>query len=109
MRFDMGVDEMPGKAYLSRIMLRRILAVFALVTGLTAVGSPAEARMIAVMSQSVVEGAQAQSPNPSAACEIAPPKANLRSRAAPQTNCRPRPPVIIVIPTIQLGPDRARE
>lgn len=100
---------MPGKAYLSRVMLRRILAVFALVTGLTAVGSPAEARMIAVMSQSVVEGAQAQASSPSAACETAAPRPNLRSRAVTQTNCRPRPPIVVVIPTIQLGPDRARE
>jgi len=109
MRFHMGVDEMPGKAYLSRVMLRRILAVFALVTGLTAVGSPAEARMMAVMSQSVVEGAQNQSQTTSTACEIAPARTNLRGRTVPQTNCRPRKPVVIVIPTIQLGPDRARE
>ncbi|MFA9201413.1 MAG: hypothetical protein ACEQR8_09565 [Cypionkella sp.] len=105
----MGVDEMPGKAYPSRIMLRRLLAIFALVTGLTAVGTPAQARMMAVMSQSVAESAQTPAANPSTACEIAPQRANLRSRAAPQTNCRPRPPVVIVIPTIQLGPDRARE
>jgi hypothetical protein len=101
---------MPGKVYLSRHMLRRILALFALVTGLAAVGTPAEARMMAVMSQSVVEGAQAQAPvTTTTACEIAPPRAHLRGRSATQTNCRPPKPVVIVIPTIQLGPDRARE
>ena len=109
MRFHMGVDGMLAKAYLSRVMLRRILAVFALVTGLTAVGSPAEARMMAVMSQSVVEGAQTQAQASSTACEITPQRANLRGRATPQKDCRPRKPVVIVIPTIQFGPDRARE
>lgn len=100
---------MPGKVYLNRSMLRRILAIFAIVTGLAAASTPAQARMIAVMSQSVVEGAQAQAQNPTSACEIAPPSANLRGRVAPPQNCRPPKPVIIVIPTIQLGADRARE
>jgi hypothetical protein len=109
MRFRQGVDEMPGKVYLSRHMLRRILALFALVTGLAAVGTPAQARMMAVMSQSVVEGAQTQAQTTTAACETVAPRAHLRGRTVPQTNCRPRKPVVIVIPTIQLGPDRARE
>jgi hypothetical protein len=100
---------MQGKVYLSRHMLRRILAIFALVTGLTAVGTPAQARMMAVMSQSVVEGAQVQTPATTVACEIAPQRSRLRGRASPQQNCRPPKPVVIVIPTIQLGPDRARE
>ena len=99
---------MLGKVYLSRTMLRRILACFALLTGLATVASPAQARMMAVMSQSVVEGAQTQVQATSAACEIAPPRAELRTRAA-RESCRPRKPVVIVIPTIQLGPDRARE
>ena len=109
MRFHEGVDEMPAKAYLNRSMLRRILALFALVTGLTAVGTPAEARMMAVMSQPVLEGAQTQSQSSTPACEVTTPRTNIRGRTTPQTNCRPRKPVVIVIPTIQLGPDRARE
>ena len=100
---------MPAKVYLSRAMLRRILACFALITGLAAVGTPAQARMMAVMSQSVVEGTQTQAQTTTVACETTSPRANLRGRALPQTNCRPRKPVVIVIPTIQLGPDRARE
>lgn len=100
---------MPGKVYLNRHMLRRILAIFAIVTGLAAVGTPAQARMIAVMSQSVVEGAQAPAQTATTACEIAAPRAHLRGRTVPQSNCRPRKPVVIVIPTIQLGSDRARE
>ncbi|MGX7952305.1 hypothetical protein ACWPM1_07020 [Tsuneonella sp. HG249] len=102
------MDGMLGKVYLSRTMLRRILACFALITGLATVGSPAQARMMAVMSQSVVEGSQTQAQSTSTACEIVPPRAELRNRATKEP-CRPRKPVVIVIPTIQLGPDRARE
>ncbi len=90
-------------------MLRRILACFALITGLAAVGSPAEARTIAMMTQSVVEGAQAQQSIPAAVCEASQQRVNLRGRVTVQAPCRPRKTVIIVIPTIQLGPDRALE
>lgn len=103
-----GVDDMRAKVYLSFSMLRRVLALFALVTGLATIGSPAQARMMAVMSQSVVEGAQAQAPAATAACETAPQRPNLRGRVVNQRGCRPKP-VVIVIPTIQLGTDRARE
>ena len=43
-------------------MLRRFLACLAILTGLASVATPAQARMIAVMSQSVVEGAQTWAP-----------------------------------------------
>ncbi|MCT2558227.1 hypothetical protein N0B51_04470 [Tsuneonella sp. YG55] len=90
-------------------MLRRILACFALITGLTAAGSPAEARIMAVMTQSVVEATQSQQQAPATACEAIQQRANLRSKGAGPAPCRPRKPVVIIIPTIQFGPDRALE
>ena len=72
--------------------------------------TPAQARMIAVMSQSVVEGAQTQQAPTAASCEIVQKeRANLRSRVSSQPSCRQRKRVIVVIPTIQFGPDRALE
>ncbi len=90
-------------------MLRRILACFALITGLAAAGSPVEARVVAVMSQSVVEASQAQQQAPAGACEAAQQRASLRSKSTIPAPCRPRKTIVIVIPTIQLGPDRALE
>ena len=109
MRFHQGVDDMFAKAYLTATMLRRIFACFALITGLAATATPAQARMMAVMTQSVVEGAQAQQAQQTPACEVQQPRANLRGKVASRTDCRPRKPVVIVIPTIQFGPDRALE
>lgn len=97
------------KAYLRTIMLRRILACFALITGLAAVGSPAEARMMPVLAQAVVEGSQPQQSSQQSVCEASQPRANLRGKVQVPANCRPRKPVVIVIPTIQLGSDRALE
>lgn len=91
-------------------MLRRFLACLAILTGLASVATPAQARMIAVMSQSVVEGAQAQQAPTAASCDfVQKERANLRSRVSGQPLCRQRKRVIVVIPTIQFGPDRAHE
>ncbi|ANY20434.1 hypothetical protein A6F68_01925 [Tsuneonella dongtanensis] len=90
-------------------MLRRILACLAILTGLTTVGTPAQARMMAVMSQSVVEGAQSAPGNPVTACDRRQQRQELRSKVATLPPCKPPKPVVIVIPTIQLGPDRALE
>jgi hypothetical protein len=43
-------------------MLRRFLACLAILTGLASVATPAQARMIAVMSQSVVDRGSPASP-----------------------------------------------
>lgn len=91
-------------------MLRRLLACLAILTGLVSVATPAQARMVAVMSQTVVEGAQAQQAGPAALCEVTQKdRADLRSKVASEPPCRQRKKVVIVIPTIQLGPDRALE
>lgn len=93
----------------SSAMLRRILACLALITGLAAVGTPADARMTVVQAQSIVDGAQTQQGSTSAPCEEAKQKAALRGKVATQSACKPRRPVVIFIPTIQFGPDRALE
>ena len=90
-------------------MLRRILACLAILTGLATTAAPAQARMMAVMSQSVVEGSQSAQGNNVAACEQVQQRQDVRSKAATLRPCKPTKPVVIVIPTIQLGPDRALE
>ncbi len=104
-----GVDVMQARAYLSRLMLRRILACLALITGLAAIGTPAELRATTAASQQVetctIAAAQAQQ-LPGAVSQQ---RQALSGRKVRAEKCRPRRSVQIYIPTIQWGPDRALE
>ena len=90
-------------------MLRQLLTLLAIFTGLAALGTPAEARIAAF------DGVQMESARErSGGCEVR----QLGSPVAPldvgvgereQASVCPRPVVTVVIPTVQLGPDRARE
>jgi len=90
-------------------MVRFVLALLAILTGLAAVGEPAQARI------SGFDGVQLEAARDrGAACEvrqldqsIAPLELSSRERA--QTSVCPHPVLTIVIPTVQLGPDRAHE
>lgn len=98
---------MPLRAYLERTMLARLLACLALVTGLAAVGAPAQARMVAEVSEQMQADNGAQP-----ACHIA--FASLEQLSSEwvsrtQTGCAARKPFVIFIPTVQFGPDRAFE
>ena len=87
-------------------MLRKLFALLVLVTGLAAVGQPAQALSLDVQS---VRAADA-----SYAC-VAPAGARQgvssgkeREEAEPKT-C-PRPPrIVVIVPTVMLQADRARE
>ena len=100
---------MLAKAYLTRAMLRRILACLALITGLAAVGTPAEARMMLDFRQQVENtpaASQGAQPSP---CNALPQRVNAQGKVVSQPGCAPRRPILIYIPTVQFGPDRARE
>jgi|GEM_PF-5659269 len=90
-------------------MLRSLLTLLALLTGLAATSAQAEVRHSGIEDVRFEAGAE-----PVAAChglavseEIAAPM--LRRRSPDGINYCPRPKVTVVIPTIMLGPDRARE
>ena len=100
---------MVAKAYLSFAMLRRLLACLALITGLAAVNAPAHARMNAVVSQQVEECAAGMPARAQLSCVISGSNAEEGQRAALPIKSRPRRPVVIYIPRVQLGPDRALE
>jgi hypothetical protein len=91
-------------------MLARILAAFALITGLAAVGAPAEARLFSALSQPVdAPSSGSQQGGAQQPCPLPTSKPSLASKTEVQPGCRQRKPVIIYIPTIQFGPDRAHE
>ncbi len=97
------------KAYLTRAMLRRILTCLALITGFAAVGAPAEARMMLDYGQQVENGPATSQGGQQTACSTLPARLNRQGKTTTVPACPPRKPVVIYIPTVQLGPDRARE
>lgn len=99
---------MPVKAYLGDTMLARLLACLALVTGLAAVGAPVQAKMLTAASEQIESSAQNAQPGKSVDCSAVEPR-NVKSSAQSQAKCRVRKPVVIYIPTVQFGPDRAYE
>ena len=100
---------MPVEAYLGRTMLARLLACLALVTGLAVVGAPLQAKTLEAASEQVETASQSAQPGKSAAC----PSGEQRNLAAAteqtQIRCRARRPVVVYIPTVQFGADRAYE
>jgi hypothetical protein len=103
------MDGMLGKAYLTRAMLRRILACLALITGLAAIGTPAEARIMLDTARQVETAPGVSQGSQQAPCSAAPPRTNAQGKAILQPGCQPRRPIVLYIPTVQFGPDRARE
>lgn len=103
------VDLHAVRDYLAAIMLARILAAFAFVTGLASIGAPADARMLASISEQVDSASAAQQGSAQAPCPASTPDARLKGKIDPQADCKPRRPVIIYLPTVQYGPDRALE
>lgn len=97
------------KAYLTRAMLRRILTCLALITGLAAVGTPAQARMMLDFGQQVESESSSSQGSQRADCIAAAEKLNPQGKAVAKPACPPRKPIVIYIPTVQFGPDRARE
>ena len=90
-------------------MLSRLLACLALLTGLAAFGAPANA---AVVETPVAQVEVAFNTGDSQRAERRP--CQIRRSGAPAAPaaggpCRARKPVVIYVPAVLLGPDRARE
>ena len=90
-------------------MLRKLLALLVLVTGLAAVGTPAEARVFDVESvRSVDVGYACVTPLGAQAARLAAVARKERGEALPKSCPRP-PKVVVVVPTVMLQVDRAHE
>jgi hypothetical protein len=104
-----GVDYPPSQAYFVFTMLRRLLACLAFVTGLAAIGTPAEARLVMAVSQDLGSTALTREGGQQAPCAQSSSPAKAPPRTFDQCGCRARRTIVIVIPTVQIGCDRARE
>lgn len=90
-------------------MLRKLIALLVLVTGLAAFGQPVQARIVDVDSvglTSLETGYACSAPSGTRATRLALPR---ESGEATQKMC-PRPPrIVLIVPTVMLQADRARE
>ena len=88
-------------------MLRKLLALLVLVTGLAAVGQPAHAVVINVDKVQAVEAGFACTAQPG---QRTAPTSVRRDRDDVQPKPCPKPPkIVLVVPTVMLHADRARE
>ena len=89
-------------------MLRKLLALLVLVTGLAAAGTPAQALSFDVASVRTVDASgyscSAQQGSQRATQSVG----KDRDDAAPKVCPRP-PKIVVVVPTVMLHADRARE
>lgn len=88
-------------------MLKRILTLFAILTGLAAVAAPAEARFVALEDIGVhASGESAPKCADKRVAQAAPLARYVERKAQAPAACRP-PVITIVIPTVMLGSDRS--
>ena len=90
-----------------RPMLRKLLALLVLVTGLAAAGQPAQAMVLKVDSVQAVEAGFACTAQ---AGQRTAPASIRRERDEVQPKACPKPPrIVLIVPTVMLQADRARE
>lgn len=90
-------------------MLRRLLACLALITGLAAAGAPANAAMLDTLSEQVSATSVPCQQGVTAKCDCVVQPATSPSKGDPVKVCKARKPIVIFIPTIHFGADRAYE
>ena len=88
-------------------MLRKLLTLLAVCAGLAAVAEPARAAPLSVASVQVLERASAPCAARTAVPQVS--DTSLSERAQEKGKGCPKPTVILVVPTVMLQADRARE
>lgn len=90
-------------------MLRKLIALLVLVTGLAALGQPAQARIVdldRVGLASLDTGLACSTQQATRAARLA----VQRERGEAQPKICPKPPkIVLIVPTVMLQADRARE
>lgn len=88
-------------------MLRKLLALLVLVTGLAAAATPAQARIFDVESVRSVDASYACTAQASTR-QVQLSVGRERDEAQPKSCPRP-PKIVVIVPTVMLQVDRARE
>ncbi|MEZ5679755.1 MAG: hypothetical protein R3E14_00480 [Erythrobacter sp.] len=90
-------------------MLRQLLALLALLSGLAAVGVPAQAAVGSGVDIGLEQSAESEVAPKSGKPNCVERDAEQKLKGDKSAPCRPAPTVIIVVPTVMFGPDRAYE
>ncbi|MBD3773120.1 MAG: hypothetical protein IE921_06020 [Rhodobacteraceae bacterium] len=91
-------------------MLRRLLACLALLTGLAAVGGPAQAAFADAIAEQTQSSTQAPQPGKAQTCPCQDRRTAKGDKSTTPPECRMRTkPVTVYIPTVMFGADRAFE
>lgn len=90
-------------------MLRQLLALLALLSGLAAVGAPAHAAIVGGADVGLEQAAEVAVASKAGKPNCGDRESQPRLRDDKATPCRPAPTVVIVVPTVMFGPDRAFE
>ena len=89
-------------------MLRKLLALLVLVTGLAAAGTPAQALSFDVESVRTIDATGYACTSQRVARQL--PRSDGKDRDESQPKTCPRPPkIVVVVPTVMLHADRSRE
>ena len=90
-------------------MLRKLIALLVLVTGLAAAGTPAQARVFDVENVRTIDAGYACSAQPSShSAQLAGIFRKDRDEA-PAKSCPKPPKIVLIVPTVMLKADRALE
>ena len=90
-------------------MLRRLLTCLALITGLAAAGAPVSVAAIEAQTQRAESSACLADSGKEQRCDCAERTDRQNSGKKGSQACKPRKPVIIYLPPLYLGVDRAHE
>ncbi|MDZ4306968.1 hypothetical protein [Allopontixanthobacter sp.] len=90
-------------------MFRRLLTCLALITGLAAVGAPANAAVFDTLSEQVSGTSADCQQGKVTQCDCVVHPATSPTKDDPIKVCKVRKPIVIFIPTIHFGADRAYE
>lgn len=88
--------------------MRRFFALLALLSGLAACGAPATAAQISDVCDRITSSETAN-PADVEACKCREPRRDAAGKVDTAKGCKALRPVVVFIPTIQIGADRAYE
>ena len=104
-----ALDAYRCRPYLHKAMLRRLITLLAILSGLTAVNAPAQASVSGALGAALELTQRAEQPGKGETAPCAQRQRDLRAKGDKTAPCKPAPTVSVVIPTIMFGPDRALE
>lgn len=90
-------------------MLRRVLACFALITGLAAIGAPVQVSAAVAMAEQVESSREAKATGKRQDCANQQPSTLGQSDGEKRKPCAKLPIIRILIPSVMLRADRAYE